>query len=524
MSLTYTQALDQLDLLRGSGTLNASTLRELVSSLSIEASGTVSVFYSGDVNGQKTSDIAKLLTQDPTVRVLDKTDAARFLDINTNIPFRQALIDVFKSDPGSSGTTANSFLFGTTDSATGIRAPNGAWDNISGRFVDATQGPVKILTENPRDFSVFKQTELPKLIAKLQSSGDITEVSGVSRAKLLEAATTGELAKVIENTAKMETILSKAGPGNMSTFLSFTEEARVAARGLATAAENERIAKSIVALSAATSKTLVRLGPWVAIVAGAAVALQAGDAYAQGKTDEAKHLLQDFAAELAGSTAGQAAAGALAAAGLVLAGVALTTPIGMATVLIAAVAGGYFGGEWSKEVAFLFQDRTEAQARDVAERMLKLMFGENYDLNSAIPSELRSKALSIDSTFSRDEMVSAAKTDIAWRYALRELNPFVITGDSLYTIHNADGSLDLYDPLTGKGTMTDLYLQDRAAMLTWKLRYDKEKLPYTSQYNTSEIAGNWDFVDTTLPITLAIDGLGVSLYDHQIVFGSKNDD
>ena len=63
---------------------------------------------------------------------------------------------------------------------------------------------------------------------------------------------------------------------------------------------------------------------------------------------------------------------------------------------------------------------------------------------------------------------SLAKTDIAYRYALTELNPFAITGDdALYTAHNASGELNLYDPATGSGNLTDLYLADRAAMLGW---------------------------------------------------------
>ena len=64
--------------------------------------------------------------------------------------------------------------------------------------------------------------------------------------------------------------------------------------------------------------------------------------------------------------------------------------------------------------------------------------------------------------------VSSAQTDIAYRYALMQLNPFVVTGDSaLYGAHNTGGQLDLYDETTGTGSLTKLYLQDRAAMLSW---------------------------------------------------------
>ena len=66
-----------------------------------------------------------------------------------------------------------------------------------------------------------------------------------------------------------------------------------------------------------------------------------------------------------------------------------------------------------------------------------------------------------------------APDGLAYRYALATLNPFVITGDnSIYAIHNANGELDLYDPVSGTGALTDQYLRDRAKMLTWKMQFD----------------------------------------------------
>ena len=72
---------------------------------------------------------------------------------------------------------------------------------------------------------------------------------------------------------------------------------------------------------------------------------------------------------------------------------------------------------------------------------------------------------------SRDTLVSKAQQPdaegLAYRYALKELNPFAIVGAN-YTPHNQNGELDLFDPAAGTGTLTDLYLADRAAFLTWK--------------------------------------------------------
>ncbi|HJU06723.1 MAG TPA: calcium-binding protein, partial [Nitrospiraceae bacterium] len=55
-------------------------------------------------------------------------------------------------------------------------------------------------------------------------------------------------------------------------------------------------------------------------------------------------------------------------------------------------------------------------------------------------------------------------TGLAYRYALKELNPFVVVGAN-YDPHNADGALDLSDLSTGTGVLTLEYLADRATFL-----------------------------------------------------------
>ena len=65
-----------------------------------------------------------------------------------------------------------------------------------------------------------------------------------------------------------------------------------------------------------------------------------------------------------------------------------------------------------------------------------------------------------------------AKTDIACRFALKELLPFAVQGRS-YDAHAA--ALSLYDPATGAGELTGDWLFDRAAMLGWKLKQATEE-------------------------------------------------
>lgn len=524
MALDLTQAKAALaSLVSGSYTTN--DLLNLARQVDISATGSVTILYSGTVNGEAAYLIAKEMAEDSDIRVIDKTQAAKFLQSDE---FMIALGRTQGIDPNDmlNGNFTNPAKQALLDWL--YDGKIGPWAETSGRFVDATTGKVKILTEDPRGASVLLQTELPKLVEKFTTGTDITEVEGITREKLIGFSDLTDLRNTLLTRAAHDVTLSKVTTNSFAAFVGMTNETYETLFKAASGSADDMIKMGEAAqrfkIGSATLKALPMIGTAFFILASLSTSAQAAQASVEGREDEALHILEDFGAEWAGSTVAQAAAGAVATAGLLLSGVALASPVGIATVLVATVAGGYFGGDWGKELIYLFQDRSEEQKRDTAMRMLKLIFGDDVSLGSAVPDHLASKTLMIDTTFSRKEMVEAAKADIAWRYALRELNPFVISNDALYTKHNTDGSLDLYDETTGQGSMSDMYLQDRAAMLTWKLRYDKEKTPYTSQYNTSEIDGNWDFVDMASDLTLAIDGNGLSLSDHQIVFGTKTAD
>jgi Ca2+-binding RTX toxin-like protein len=69
-------------------------------------------------------------------------------------------------------------------------------------------------------------------------------------------------------------------------------------------------------------------------------------------------------------------------------------------------------------------------------------------------------------------LVNLAETDIAYRYALTQLNPFVITGPD-YGPHDTQGELDRFDPITHAGRLTDSYLTDRARFLIAAIDYNR---------------------------------------------------
>jgi len=68
-------------------------------------------------------------------------------------------------------------------------------------------------------------------------------------------------------------------------------------------------------------------------------------------------------------------------------------------------------------------------------------------------------------------LVADAQTDIAYRYALVNLNPFVATGMD-YSGFDTNGELDLNTPAAPTGKLTEQYLNDRAAMLQAKITAD----------------------------------------------------
>ncbi len=110
---------------------------------------------------------------------------------------------------------------------------------------------------------------------------------------------------------------------------------------------------------------------------------------------------------------------------------------------------------------------------------------------------------------------------LAYRYALKELNPFAVVAniqqanEALYQGHNAQGQLDQFNATTGIGTLTTQYLTDRALFL-------KEKIAL-NQLDNATSSGNIHFKDIVpngLEITTVVD-----LRVHQeFLFGSDGDE
>lgn len=124
----------------------------------------------------------------------------------------------------------------------------------------------------------------------------------------------------------------------------------------------------------------------------------------------------------------------------------------------------------------------EATGTDVlARESLHANVAELVAPNSAARQALGSTQLRDLGALSASSIAATATNGaeaLAYRYALKELNPFAIVGDnSLYTQHNSNGELNRLNLETGEGALSDAWFADRAEMLATVLRRNAEDIP-----------------------------------------------
>jgi Ca2+-binding RTX toxin-like protein len=107
---------------------------------------------------------------------------------------------------------------------------------------------------------------------------------------------------------------------------------------------------------------------------------------------------------------------------------------------------------------------------------------------------------------------------LAYRYALKELNPFAVLADTpqaneaLYAGHNGQGELDRFNEADGSGTLTSRYIDDRALFL-------KEKVAL-NQLDRDTSSRNLYFLDVATGYEIKADAIFQT--NRQFLFGSDN--
>ena len=85
-----------------------------------------------------------------------------------------------------------------------------------------------------------------------------------------------------------------------------------------------------------------------------------------------------------------------------------------------------------------------------------------------------------------EQALENSERGLAYRYALRELNPFAVVGAD-YAEQNKDHSLDLYSAENPHG-MTNEYIEKRAEMLAWKNAFGLANMDYTDDFGSTNLS------------------------------------
>jgi Ca2+-binding RTX toxin-like protein len=130
--------------------------------------------------------------------------------------------------------------------------------------------------------------------------------------------------------------------------------------------------------------------------------------------------------------------------------------------VVNAVGQLFVGGDWQNITGEQWDDR------NVLYEKIQLIKDDGW----YVQYENSVGFLDISSHESASIIQGNANVSIAYRYALKNLMPFALTGfdiGTLYQQHNFNGELDLYDPVDAPNGMTEQYIKDRAAFLELKL-------------------------------------------------------
>lgn len=517
----------------------------------INTPNNVTMLYSGNYQEIPTK---RFISEN--VRHLGKTDAGDFLDFRFSKELKNAIQKTFGEDI-KKGTKAYDFV-------------DSLWGDVSERFMKETKGVVTgVIGLDATSDRIFAQRELPILM----ENQNITSIFGIPADKFRELnlshaeafAFLKEHSNLLAHVADLK--MENGNVINEKDFLEISEDLdkyvqnseeklkRLSDYMSNLSPESYKILSTQynkLGLSLKTSsidvnnnnqvdgikkgsKNIPIIGTLVTLFLIADTNKEAQAAEARGEPERAKDIWAEFLAGEVGSELASTGA-TFATAAIAVAIFGLSAPVAAAAGIVAGIAAGIWGEDKAKELYQLTKDLDGNGKSDLFDRMSTLLFGQDIKPNQ-IPDILNhhintnATRINLDANMSVREFIAKAKEDIAYRYALRELNPFVIEGVN-YESFNKDGSLDLLDANHTNG-MSESYLNDRATMLLLQMQYLKNGLKLGRDLSSDSIQGDWDFYDygkhpfagdKDKPLVFSIDGNGISIDDHIIAFGTKEND
>ncbi|RDH42020.1 Ig-like domain-containing protein [Zooshikella ganghwensis] len=481
-----------------------------------------------------------------------------------------------------------SYRYGKQYSGGPRNRKNSLFDVASAKFVAAADGNFTLaFPELPKPESVFSVAELPVLLEKGKQSD--FKIDGVSIKELIHLADTNGVDAVKRAvTANSIAIYGASGlftnvePGrkygkpkydqqHIKNWKEITEKINSAESkliiknvdGVDIVAPNEKVAiwtdeqlqhyQEFIKNASPEVKDLVKdnwsslkktglkvggkllkcLGFVGGLAATGIVAADVAAAIEAGDHAKARQIMEDFAIETAGSEVG-VKVGALLG-GLIALAVGASGPVSIAIIGIGALAGGFAGGEAALTFHKWLNELSDEYKAEVVKRYSELLFGSDYskapitDVESLTFDSISHKVQLLSSD--ANEIIANAKSSEAWRYALVKLNPFVVEGAD-YTKHNKNGELDLYNPDTGLGNITEEWLKIRARFLAMNTLYIESGdtdgvLDFALLGGFTHVGGDWHFVDNMgkKKFELTLDGLDAGLKPtREFYFGGVDSD
>ncbi|MFV1873328.1 MAG: Ig-like domain-containing protein [Oleiphilus sp.] len=537
-------------------------LNDIISQLDVSTPGkSVTVLYSGgSPDGTPAGQLAKnLAVSDPNVGIIDQTPAGKFLDLfdNPNLVLQNKLEEIFGDKPKDRGSEANIFLFGKRDSS-GVRILKGAWDIASERLVQSASGDVRTITSHAAVDAVFSQTELPALIA----NSNVTSIDGVPKSELIawQNKHGGDINAVfnyIRHHSLFQISLSGLSADTVGNYLEISPESYMddfkrdptgfvnSLSGIDGLRKDELNAwsKSVWEFgdelaNGSGGKVLNRLGPIGSIIFFGLTASDAMAAEEAGNHAEAVRIMEEYAVDTAGSLVGEFTAGGIAGgalAGVAALGVTVSAPLATVLVLGAAFAGGLFGAGTAVEYYNDFAGKNDDEKRSLIQSVSDWIFGDSTapaDIISKVPTETEPQLqyISLSPTYTSSELdptphlisesfqfdvnglISAAQTDLAARYALLELSPFAIQNADMQQ-HNQNGELELYDPETGTGSMSQEWIKARSlALLFRNAQNDGANINGLTDDSYSIVIHHEDGTLETISVTGILGGDPIGIY------------
>ncbi len=150
-------------------------------------------------------------------------------------------------------------------------------------------------------------------------------------------------------------------------------------------------------------------------------------------------------------------------------------------------------------------------------------------VQTAYPSGLELQSLvDTNATLISQSASQTGSAGIAYRYALTELNVFVLVGAD-YSGFNANGELDLYDEATGHGTFTAEYLADRPELLAAMVQTNVAEIGPDASGTTlvPGLTGTYADGDEGIRLTGTTSSAGLVLFDGDTsgtITGTDGDD